>query len=51
MNNDPKFKKEKQYKYDHIARKLLDQHGWLRVPWYIPMCDTHPPERTDSEAR
>ena len=51
MNNDPKFKKEKQYKYDHIARKLLDQHGWLRVPWYIHMYDTHPPERTDSEAR
>ena len=45
MNNDPKFKKEKQYKYDHIARKLLDQHGWLRVPWYIPMIDTHPPQR------
>ena len=44
-NNDPKYKPEKKYKYDHIARKLLDQHAWIRVPWYIPMSDTHPPQQ------
>ena len=44
-NNDPKYQQEKKYKYDHIARKLLHQHAWIRVPWYIPMRDTHPPQR------
>jgi hypothetical protein len=33
------------YIYDHLARKLLNQHGWIRVPWYIPLRDTHPPEK------
>ena len=45
MNNDPKYKKQDQYKYDHIARKLINQHAWSRVPWYITMSDTHPPQR------
>ena len=40
---------DRKYKYDHIARKLLDQYAWIRVPWYIPLSDTHPPERTDNE--
>jgi hypothetical protein len=34
-----------KYTYDHLARKLLNQHGWIRVPWYIPLQDTHPPEK------
>jgi len=42
---------DRKYKYDHIARKLLDQHAWIRVPWYIPLSDTHPPERKDNEIR
>lgn len=45
MNNDPKYKSETNYKYDHLARKLLNQHAWIRVPWYIPMRDTHPPQK------
>jgi len=32
------------YTYDHLAKKLLNQHAWIRVPWYIPLRDTHPPE-------
>jgi len=40
-----------QYSYNHLARKLLDEHGWIRVPWYIPFSDTHPPERKDNEIR
>ena len=44
-NNDPKYKKTDQYKYDHIARRLLNDHAWIRVPWYIPHRDTHPPQR------
>jgi len=36
---------DRKYKYDHIARKLLDRHAWIRVPWYIPLSDTHPPEK------
>ena len=38
-------KAEKKYTYDHLARKLLNQHAWIRVPWYIPLRDTHPPEK------
>ena len=38
---------DRKYKYDHIARKLLDQHAWIRVPWYIPLSDTHPPEKNN----
>jgi hypothetical protein len=34
-----------EYKYDHIARKLLTQHAWIRVPWYMPLADTHPPQK------
>ena len=37
---------DRKYKYDHIARKLLDNHAWIRVPWYIPLSDTHPPYRS-----
>jgi len=44
-NNDPKYKSVTNYKYDHIARKLLNQHAWIRVPWYVPLRDTHPPEK------
>ena len=33
------------YTYNHLARKLLNQHGWIRVPWYVPLRDTHPPEK------
>ena len=33
------------YTYDHLAKKLLNQHAWIRVPWYIPLRDTHPPEK------
>ena len=44
-NNDPKYKSVTNYKYDHIARKLLNQHAWIRVPWYAPLRDTHPPEK------
>jgi len=33
------------YTYDHLARRLLNQHAWIRVPWYIPLRDTHPPEK------
>ena len=31
---------EKKYKYDHIARRLLNDHAWIRVPWYIPLRET-----------
>tara|TARA_B100000900_G_scaffold394569_1_gene392130 strand:+ start:2534 stop:2677 length:144 start_codon:yes stop_codon:yes gene_type:complete len=24
------------YKFDHIAKRLLEEHGWIRVPWFIP---------------
>ncbi len=44
MNNDPKYKRTDQYKYDHIARRLLNDHAWIRVPWYMPLADTHPPQ-------
>jgi hypothetical protein len=33
------------YTYNHLARKLLNQHGWIRIPLYIPLQDTHPPEK------
>jgi hypothetical protein len=36
---------EEKYTYDHLARKLLNQHGWIRIPLYIPLQDTHPPEK------
>tara|TARA_R100000654_G_scaffold28195_2_gene52734 strand:+ start:1293 stop:1436 length:144 start_codon:yes stop_codon:yes gene_type:complete len=25
------------YKFDHIAKRLLEEHGWIRVPWFIPL--------------
>lgn len=24
------------YKFDHITKRLLTEHGWLRVPWFVP---------------
>jgi len=24
------------YKFDHIAKRLLTEHGWIRVPWFVP---------------
>ena len=43
-NNDPKFKGHGDYKYDHIAIKLINEYAWLRVPYWIPGIDTHPME-------
>jgi hypothetical protein len=45
MNNDPKYQQETNYTYDHIARRLLNDHAWIRVPWYVAHRDTHPPQR------
>lgn len=25
------------YRYDHLAKKLLKDHAWARVPWFIPI--------------
>ncbi len=27
------------YRYDHLAKKLLKDHAWARVPWFIPIRD------------
>ena len=43
-NNDPSFKGQGDYKYDHIALKLINEYAWLRVPYWIPGVDTHPTE-------
>jgi len=24
------------YTFDHIAKRLLTEHGWIRVPWFVP---------------
>ena len=29
------------YNYDHLIKKLVNEYGWLRVPWWIPGTDTH----------
>ena len=26
-----------KYKYDHIIHKLLNKHGWVRVPWFVSL--------------
>ena len=43
-NNDPEFKSHGDYKYDHIALKLINEYAWLRVPYWIPGVETHPVE-------
>ena len=27
------------YTFDHIAKRLLEEHGWIRVPWFIPQSE------------
>jgi len=27
------------YTYDHLAKKLIEQHAWIRVPYYVPLTD------------
>jgi len=24
------------YTFDHITKRLLTEHGWIRVPWFVP---------------
>ena len=35
----------RKYKYDHIAKRLINEHAWIRVPWYVANQDTHPPQK------
>jgi len=30
-----------KYNYNHIIKRLINEHGWLRVPYWIPGTDTH----------
>ena len=34
----------RKYKYDHITKRLINEHAWIRVPWFVPLRDTHPPQ-------
>ena len=38
-----------KYNYEHIAKKLIEQHAWVRVPYYIPLTDKE--KETVSEKR
>lgn len=37
MENRKKGKVVMNYKFDHIAKRLLEEHGWIRVPWFVPL--------------
>jgi hypothetical protein len=30
----------RKYKYDHIAKRLINEHAWIRVPWFVPLQET-----------
>ena len=30
----------RKYTYDHIARRLINEHAWIRVPWFLPQGET-----------
>ena len=38
-----------KYNYEHIAKKLIEQHAWIRVPYYVPLTDKE--KETVSEKR
>lgn len=26
-----------KYNYEHIIKKLIEYHAWIRVPYYVPL--------------
>ena len=39
MENRKKGKVVMNNKFDHIAKRLLEEHGWIRVPWFVPQSE------------
>ena len=29
-----------KYTYDHLAKRLINEHAWIRVPWFVPLRET-----------